>query len=230
MMPSESCTVLIAAPHLLPTLKQRTGDTASEILTFSDAEALRALDVITRRRPDVVALERLFAATPRGAALINRIKADPSLVYSEIRVVSHDSDYTRVSPRHPAAPTPAAAVAIAAADPAPVPVPALDQRGTRRAARFRLAPRVDALIDGNAATIVDLSTIGAQVVSSTVLKPNQRIRMALADDAGTVRFSGAVAWASFEIPPGSGPRYRAGIEFVDVDGPAVDAFCQRHRA
>jgi hypothetical protein len=28
----------------------------------------------------------------------------------------------------------------------------------------------------------------------------------------------------------SGPRYRAGIDFIDADGPPVDAFCQRHKA
>ena len=43
----------------------------------------------------MVALERLFAATPRGAALINRIKADPALGDTEIRVIAHDSDYSR---------------------------------------------------------------------------------------------------------------------------------------
>jgi hypothetical protein len=38
-----------------------------------------------------VALERVFAATPRGAALINRISADPTLRQLEIRFVSHES-------------------------------------------------------------------------------------------------------------------------------------------
>ena len=82
------------------------------------------------------------------------------------------------------------------------------------------------MVDGNAATLVDLSTVGAQVVSPTMLKPNQRVRMALhRRRTARVRFNAAVAWASFEIPPKSGPRYRAGIEFVDADGAAVDAFC-----
>jgi hypothetical protein len=38
-----------------------------------------------------------------------------------------------------------------------------------------------------------------------------------------------VAWASFEIPPKDGPRYRAGIEFVDADAEALEAFCIRHK-
>ena len=55
---------------------------------FPAQEALRALEVITRKRPDVVALEQTFAATTRGAALINRIKADPKLSTCEIRIVA----------------------------------------------------------------------------------------------------------------------------------------------
>ena len=69
------------------------------MLAFADVEALRALEVITKRRPEIVALERLFAATPRGAALINRIKADPSLQQSDIRVVSLETDFSRLSTR-----------------------------------------------------------------------------------------------------------------------------------
>jgi hypothetical protein len=38
-----------------------------------------------------------------------------------------------------------------------------------------------------------------------------------------------VAWASFEIPPKDGPRYRAGIEFVDADATALEGFCNRHK-
>jgi hypothetical protein len=216
----EPCTVLIAAPDLLPALKARTSE-AGELLVFTDAEALRALEVITKRRPQVVALERLFAATPRGAALINRIKADPALTGAEIRVVSHDPSYARVSP-------PEAAAAPAPAPPIDTPAP-LDQRGTRRAPRFRIPGDVGVTIDGNPATLVDLSTIGAQVVSPTILKPNQRVRVSLADDQATVRVSAVIAWASFEIPARIGPRYRAGIEFVDADPAAVDAYCARHR-
>jgi PilZ domain len=88
---------------------------------------------------------------------------------------------------------------------------------------------VDVVIDGNPALLIDLSNIGAQVVSPVVLKPNQRVRMALTDDNGNVRFNALVAWASFEIPPKMGPRYRAGLEFVDADKKAVDSFRARHQ-
>jgi hypothetical protein len=71
-------------------VKERAGAVEGEVLTFTDVDALKALQTIIQRRPQVVTLERMFAVTPRGAALINRIKADPALSQSEIRLVSRD--------------------------------------------------------------------------------------------------------------------------------------------
>jgi len=223
-----SPTVLIASPEHLPALKER--DDLGETLAFADTDALKALDVITRQRPNIVALERGFAATSRGAALINRIKADPALTDCEIRIVAHDSSYARVSPRRAgeagpgaAGATSAPAPAVAVAD-APTPIAApLDQRGTRRAPRFTIVDGVEVQVDGNAALLVNLSVVGAQVVSPTILKPNQRVRMTLADATRPMRCSAGVAWASFEIPKGV-PRYRAGIEFFDADPDALTKF------
>jgi len=214
-------TVLIAAPEHLQTLKEREDFSGAQ--TFSDAEALRALEVITRKRPDVVALERVFAATTRGAALINRIKADPKLSSCEIRIVAHDSAYSRVPSGTPAPVNDGAAVAVAA-PPAPAAAP-LDQRGTRRAPRFKIVDGVEVMVDGNAATLVDMSVVGAQVISVTILKPNQRIRMSIAEGKKPLRFSAGVAWASFELAK-TGPRYRAGIEFFDAEAEAVQKFCE----
>ena len=79
-------------------------------------------------------------------------------------------------------------------------------------------------MDGNTATLVDLSTIGAHVLSATILKPNQKVRMTVADDQVTMRFNAVVAWAFFEMPPKIGPRYRAGIEFLDANAADVDTY------
>ena len=220
---SSSCTVLIAAPEILHVLKKRPDMGGADLLAFTDGEILRALQVITERRPEIVALERMFAATPRGAALIKRIRNDPSLRDSEIRVVSQDEDSGRASP-----PRGTAGAGAGAAAAVPLNAP-LDRIGTRRAQRHKVDELVEVLVDGNPASVVDLSTVGAQVVSPIVLKPNQRVRVTLSDDQGALRFNAAVAWASFEIPPKGGPRYRAGIEFLDASGAAVDAYATRHR-
>jgi hypothetical protein len=83
-------------------------------------------------------------------------------------------------------------------------------------------------VDGASAEIIDLSVIGAQIVSQSTLRPQQRVRITLTDDGGVVRINAAVAWASFEIPK-STPRYRAGIEFTDAQAAAVEAFAKRHQ-
>jgi hypothetical protein len=224
---SKPCIVVIASADVLPKLSKRASHPDSDVLSFTDADALRALEVVTKRKPAVVALERGFAGTPRGAALINRIKADPSLAPCDLRVVAYDAEFVHPTPRKPVAVAAGSATAVSEAPP---PLPLLDQRGTRRTPRVRIGGLVDMVVDGNQAELVDLSTLGAQVVSATVLKPNQRVRISLADEDGTVRFNAAVAWASFEIPPNKGPRYRAGLEFVDAAADALQGYCERHKA
>ena len=223
-------TVLIASPEHLPLLKERKD--LGETIAFADTDARRALDVITRQPPNVVALERVFAATSRGAALINRIKADPTLTACEIRIVAHDSNYVRVSPRRAgeAGPSPvAAAPALAVADAPSTGVAPLDQRGTRRAPRVGIVDGVEVQIDGNPAFLVNLSLVGAEVVSVTILKPNQHVRVTLADPRRPMRIRSAVVWALFEMPKGI-PRYRAGIEFFDADQEAVAALHRSEQA
>jgi hypothetical protein len=254
-----SSAVLIAPTNLLSAFKQRAALPDADVLGFADTDVLRALEAITARKPRLVALERLFAATPRGTALINRIKADPSLVQTEIRVLSHDSDYNRVLPRLPATgagtipqpgpaesepddrvahgQSPASSPIAETLERPPSPLtasesgrPLLDPTGTRRAPRYAMAHKLEIVIDGNPATLLDLSTTGAQVISPTILRPNQRVRMALTDESGVLRFNATIAWAAFEIPPQIGPQYRAGIDFVDADPAAIETFSLKHRA
>jgi hypothetical protein len=207
-------TVIVAAPEYLPALQEQ--DEFGDALAFSDADALRALEAITRDRPKVIALERQFAATSRGVALIKRIKADPKLRKCEIRVVSHEGESEEVQQpdRTPASP-----------EAAPV---KLDQRGTRRAARVKIVEGVEVLIDGSPATLIDLSVVGAQVISLTILRPNQRVRMTLPDEERPIRCVAGVAWAAFEMPK-SGPRYRAGIEFFDAESGNLDRFIEQNK-
>ena len=126
-------TVIVAAPEYLPALQEQ-GE-FGDALAFSDADALKALEAITRDRPKVIALERQFAATSRGAALIKRIKADPKLRKCEIRIVSHEGESEDVAQPEAAPASPEAA---------PV---KLDQRGTRRAPRVKIVEGVEVLID-----------------------------------------------------------------------------------
>jgi hypothetical protein len=85
---------------------------------------------------------------------------------------------------------------------------------------------IDVQIDGSTAALVDLSTMGAQVLSTTVLKPRQRVRVILAVEPYLIRAIGTVAWALFEIPKsGMPPHYRAGLEFSSADPEPLLQFC-----
>jgi hypothetical protein len=233
--------LVIAAHNLMGPLRERV-QVDGEILTYPDTEPIQALQTIMEQRPSLVVLERLFAATPRGAALINRIKSDPLLAHAEVRVMSHTGDYSRQVVK-PSVSTPAPAPSTAGAEDAEVemsrtPVATeeaprnLDWHGTRRAPRFRLRSGVEVQLDGNPAAVVDLSTFGAQVISPTVLRPNQKVRINLPNEDFTLRFRGAIAWAKFELPkpPMKAPQYRAGIEFVDGDAKAIDSIIHKTRA
>jgi hypothetical protein len=237
--------VVIAASNLMPSLRERLADDG-QLVVFPDTEPIQALQAILQHRPSLIVLERLFAATPRGAALINRIKNDPQLGHAEVRVMSHSGDYLRVvsRPSGSAPPTAAAPESAAASDGTalateapstaavaePPPRP-LDWHGTRRAPRHRIRPGVEIQLDGNPAQVVDLSQVGAQVISQTILRPNQKVRVSVPNDDFVMRFRGSIAWAKFELPdPSAPPRYRAGIEFADADARAVEAYCQKNKA
>ena len=215
-----SSIVLIGPADALPALRERL-DSGAELHTFTDVEALEALDHIIRHKPRIVALDHEFSATSRGTALINRIKDDPTLGSCEVRVIAHDSALNRVAVRRAGGGGPAVAV--------DEPKPALDQRGTRRAPRIRVRDGVEVLVDGNSTSLVDVSKVGAQVLSPKMLKPNQRVRISFPDGKGVIRCNGSIAWASFEMPKGQPTRYRAGIDITGADGDAINSYAERHK-
>jgi hypothetical protein len=217
-----SSIVLIGPADALPGLQQRLDPTA-DIQSFTESEALEALDYIIRSKPGLIAMQDEFSATSRGMALINRIKDDPNLSSCEVRVLARDAAQTRVAAKRGGQP-PGPAVAV------DEPKPALDVRGTRRAPRIRIKDGIEVSVDGNPASLIDLSTVGVQVVSQTVLKPNQRVRVTIGEGKAAIRCSGAIAWAAFEMPKGMPTRYRAGIDFgttADVD--ALGGFAKKNK-
>ncbi len=211
-----SATIVVIGPErTLPTLRARF-ESGGRVHSFTDAEAIEALEHIFRHRPRIVAVEREFSGTSRGVALIGRVKDDPTLAECEVRVVAHDASPRPSGVRRPAAP-----------DAAP-PVTTM-QQGVRRAVRVRIAEGTEVLVDGDPAQLIDLSILGAQVVAPFALKPNQRVRVSFADARGVVRCVGSVAWASFEMPKNLPTRYRAGIEFNGANAESLSLFFEKHR-
>jgi hypothetical protein len=215
--------VLIGPADALPGLQERL-DPSADVQAFTESEALEALDHIIKTKPALVAMQDEFSDTSRGQALINRIKDDASLKNVEVRVMARDAANNRVAVKRGSHGSTPAAVAV------DEPKPALDQRGTRRAPRIRIKDGVEVTIDGSPAVLVDLSTVGAQVVSPTVLKPNQRVRVIMGDGKAAVRCNGAIAWAAFEMPKGMPTRYRAGIDWgLTAESANVDNFAKKNK-
>jgi hypothetical protein len=206
-----SDTVLIARSDKIPELSRRP-DLAAAI-AYSDADAIAALNAIVKGRPSVVALDVSFADTPRGVALIERIKGDPALEACVIHIIGDVGE-------KPA--TPAETLTATHT------MKLLDSQGTRRAIRVAMRAELTVSVDGNPATLLDLSVEGAQVVSAMTLRPHQHVRIALPDGPRPIRLRASVRWASFEMPK-EGPRFRAGLQFADVDLPAVTRFINAHR-
>jgi hypothetical protein len=106
--------------------------------------------------------------------------------------------------------------------PAPPPVPSYP--GPPRAAdRVRAQEELQVLVDGGSAQLVDISRIGAQVLCTKAIRPNHRVRVVLPRNGEAVHCQGRVVWALFEMVP-EGGRYRAGLQFVNVDTEAVDTY------
>ena len=211
--------MLIGPVDALPGLQERLPP-GGDVQTFTESEAIEALDHIIRTKPLVIALDNVFSSTTRGTALINRIKDDPGLGGCEVRILARDSAESHVAVK-------AGAAVTAATD---EPKAALDVKGTRRAPRIPVKAGVEVNVDGNMAALIDLSTVGAQVVSPTVLKPNQRVRVIIGDTKSPIRCNGSIAWAAFEMPKGQPTRYRAGIDWgLTADAEGVNGFAKKNK-
>jgi hypothetical protein len=96
---------------------------------------------------------------------------------------------------------------------------------TRRAPRVLVPAEVEATVDSMPVRVLDISVMGAQLLSASSVRPHQHLRLAF-PNADCSRLLAKVAWSFFEMPA-SGPRYRAGIEFVDPSQDTLVAFITR---
>lgn len=212
--------ILVAPAELVPTLRTAC-EQRGTVQAFADVEALAALDAVFTTPPREVALERGFAESARGRAFLRRLTDDPFGRECLIRLMDP------VVAQAPAPPP--------AEDDAPASSPAreadtaeaLQVVAPRATPRLAVIEGTTAQIDGTTMTLIDLSADGMQVLGRLTLKPNQAVRVTLPDGGPGLRLRGRVAWATLELGGGDGPRYRAGLAFVDADRPALDAVVAR---
>jgi hypothetical protein len=100
---------------------------------------------------------------------------------------------------------------------------------TRRAPRFMVRNPIDVMVESGHASLVDMSVLGAQIVSVPALRPKQKIKVDLTDDNKTLSVIAHVAWSMFEKTPAQAePHYRVGLEFTGAAQQALEKYRQRH--
>jgi hypothetical protein len=218
VLPDTGQIFVIASAPRMPAWRTQLGGQQNARI-FSETDFLVALDAIINERPGVVALDPMFAATARGAALVARVKADPRLRQVEVRTLVGDGLEMREL--------------SATGEPdgkASIKSQPLDSCGTRRAPRYAMQPDVEAKVNGTACRLVNLSMTGSQIVAPIRLRPSEDIRLTFSDGRSNLRLAGVIAWISLEIAAKTNSqRYRFGVEFRDADYQALQQFCVRHR-
>jgi hypothetical protein len=208
------------------------------VLHFTAGNLSGALDSIRIYRPKLVALDALWAQTLSGAAFIDRIE-QLHMVDVDIRLVARLEGRWVTTPRRinagsVVAPTPTLAVVsrppiVAAPDPAVAAAQAA-VASTRRVPRFLIRDALHAVVETGAASLIDISVLGAQVLSKPVLRPNQKIKIALPDIGDMLHVTAQVAWSTFEKPHVADAQYRAGLEFTGAAQQALEDYRLRHCA
>ena len=199
---SHPCTLFIGSEPLLAAWNARARSVES-VIPIAHTDLSQALEMIGSRRPEVVVIEQAVAASGSGSALMARLHNERYERGIEIRLLPAERAADLMS-SEPGDVHPQVWLSVLAE-----PLPARPQR---RARRVRARDDEQALIDGAACTLLDVSESGLQVRATIVLRPQQRVRVVLPPERGGVKTAAVVAWSTFEIGPT--PQYRAGLAFT----------------
>jgi len=195
-------TLFIGSEPLLAAWTARAGSVET-VIPVAHTDLSQALEMIGTRRPEVVVIEQAVAASGSGSALMHRLHNERYERGIEIRLLPAERAADLMS-SEPGDVHPQVWLSVLAE-----PLPARPQR---RTTRVRARHDEQALIDGAPVAVLDFSENGLQVRSSTVLRPQQRVRVILPPERGSVKTAAVVAWSTFEIAPT--PQYRAGLAFT----------------
>jgi len=226
-------TVVIA--DAAQTLAIRAGLPLSGRVTwFTGGNLFAAHESIQMHHPKLIAVEAGFAQTPPGQEFLARIER-LAIPGSAIQLVVRTQGKWATTPyKGQLARSESQAIAGTGRPGAVVPrlaAVATQMKGanTRRASRFKILESLNAVVENGQATLVNISILGAQVVSQPPLKPTHQVRIVLPDADEMVHLTAQVAWATFEqTQPGTAPHYRAGMEFTDASREILEDYCRRH--
>ena len=99
----------------------------------------------------------------------------------------------------------------------------------RQARRLKVQKGIDVTLDGSESSLVDLSSIGAQLLSPLAMPPNRMVKMTLRTKDAALACKGRVMWARFEQPSRTAAaRYRVGVKFTDIEAKALEGLMKQH--
>jgi hypothetical protein len=243
---SSEISIVVADVSRMSAIRERV-HLPGRVTHFTSGNLAAAMENIRAHRPKVVAIDALFAQTPSGAAFADRVDA-LAIAGSTIRLIAQHEGRWVTTPRDgfvmvsgsrpvlAAAPQPAVVLpsplAVAAVSKSAAVAPATAAvNNTRRAPRFLVRSPVDALVDSGRGSLVDISVLGAQIVSQPALRPSQKIKIGLPDTSDMLHVAAHVAWCTFEKPQSDvEARYRAGLEFTSAAQEALEDYRRRHCA
>ena len=236
-------SIVIADSSRMVAIRE-TASLPGRVMSFTSGNLGSAMESVRAYRPKVVAIDAIFSQTPSGTAFTDRVEqlAIPGstillLVEKEGRWVtmprSGAGSVTQLrsagTATSPQLVTPSnQAVAAVSSGLAPAAHPEVS---TRRAPRFRVRGPLDVIVESGSAHLVDMSVLGAQVVSRPALRPGQKIKIGLPDADDTLNVVAQVAWSMFEktqLQPE--PHYRVGLEFSGTAQHVLEQYRRRHCA
>jgi hypothetical protein len=209
------CTLVIARPEIAPALRD-TLQTDRNVVVVDAADAMHSLPLVSERDGSLVAVERAVLETTAGREFVAQVRDLTRDLNVELRMFSPMD--LRKPPRGSAR-----AMIATASQPLAAGV-------SRRVPRFPMDEGLTTLVKGSTSTLIDLSVMGAQVISASVLRPNERVLMRLLDGEGDLMVKAAIAWSVYEQARVSRvPQYRVGLEFTVADADALERYCREHR-
>jgi PilZ domain len=238
-MPSD-VSVVIADNSNLAAIRD-TASLPGRVMPFATTALASAIASIQAYRPKTIAIDAIFADTAPGIAFIGQVEPLMRGGGSILLLVEDDGRWGTVprgsararsqSPRvviaEPRIEKPSAQAVAAISTPAAA--VAAEIVSTRRAPRFLVKDPIDVIVESGPASLVDMSVLGAQIVSGPVLRPKQKIKVDLTDADKTLSVIAHVAWSMFEKPPSQPePHYRVGLEFTGAAQQALEKYRQRH--
>ena len=200
-MTTPSSAIVLMRPDLVARVRQHFQSDPS-IAVFDASETIPPLSIISPRAQMLLVVGHALTETMAGLEFLDRFREVNAT--AEVRVLAEGTNgnptVLETAVTHPAH------LALRAES-----VP-FTRAPVRRAPRVDMPEDAEAMINGMPARVVNLSPLGAQVLSSRVLKPGEHVLVRL---PSSPRVRATVVWSAFELPgAGREPCYRAGLEFT----------------